>query len=169
MKKAFLLLSLVFVSISSIAQEELKDLRILFFQQPQQDKAFIEKGLASASKDPIVTGYKGAATAMSAQFKNWPHEKLSAFNEGKSLLETSIEKNPWNAELRFIRLTLQCQSPSFLGYTDNITQDCQLIIDHIALNYIQVKDAYWQNAIKFILQQNAIDASQKKALQPFLI
>jgi hypothetical protein len=168
MKKAFLLLSLVFVSISCIAQEELKDLRTLFFQQPQQAKAFIEKGMASVSQDPVVLGYKGAATAMSAQFKDWPHEKLSAFNEGKSLLEKSIEKNPWNAELRFIRLTLQCQSPSFLGYRSNIVSDCQLIIDHFTLNYVQVKDVYWQNVIKFILQQDSIEAAQKNKLQPYL-
>jgi hypothetical protein len=93
---------------------------------------------------------------------------LSAFNEGKSLLEKSIEKNPWNAELRFIRLTLQCQSPSFLGYRSNIVSDCQLIIDHYTLNYVQVKDVYWQNVIKFILQQDSIEAAQKNKLQPYL-
>ncbi len=168
MKKHFFFLLLVLFGYGIIAQNELNQLRNLFFQ-PQQTQSFIQLGTSVVSQDDIVIGYKGAATAISAQYKDWPHEKLSAFNEGKGLIEKAIQKNPWNAELRFIRLTIQCQSPSFLGYQSNIAADCQLISDHFSMNYVQVKDAYWQNVIKFILQQELIEVAQKNKLQAYLI
>jgi hypothetical protein len=155
MKKHFFFLLLVLFGYGIIAQNELSQLRNLFFQ-PQQAQSFIQLGTSVVSQDDIVIGYKGAATAISAQYKDWPHEK-------------AIQKNPWNAELRFIRLTIQCQSPSFLGYQSNIAADCQLISDHFSMNYVQVKDAYWQNVIKFILQQELIEVAQKNKLQAYLI
>jgi len=168
MKRYFVLFLLSLPAIGIIAQNEMSQLRNLFFQQPQQTKLFVEKGMANPSQDDVSLGYKGAATAISAQFKDWPLEKLSTFNDGKSLIEQAIQRNPWNAELRFIRLTIQCQSPSFLGYQSNIATDCQLIIDHFALNYVQVKDVYWQNVIKFILKQDLIETTKKNKLQPYL-
>ena len=164
----FFLFILVAFSIPSNGQNALTELRGSFFQSGQ-NQAFITLGTSLSSTHSIELAYKGAAIAMSAESKSWPHEKLSAFNEGTNIIENSIKTDPWNAEIRFIRLCIQCKSPSFLGYQDDIEKDCQLIIDHAKLKYINITDRYWQNAITFMLQQNNINDSQKRALQAYAI
>ena len=93
-----------------------------------------------------------------------PTEQLRLFNQGKEDLEKCIQLDPWNTEIRFIRLTLQCQSPWFLGYHDQIEEDTKIIIDHLNLGYIQKQNPYWKKALEFIRLQDRIPASLKNKL-----
>lgn len=52
-----------------------------------------------------------------------PVTKLRYFNNGKSILENAIAKAPANTELRYLRLTIQLNAPSFLGYNKMIEAD----------------------------------------------
>lgn len=52
-----------------------------------------------------------------------PYSKLSYFKKGKDLLEKAIKADKTNVELRFLRLSAQTKSPSFLGYDDHIAVD----------------------------------------------
>ena len=54
-------------------------------------------------------------------------EKYESFTKGKKQLESIIKKYPDNIELHFLRLTIQDNLPSFLGYDDNISEDKNFI------------------------------------------
>lgn len=56
-----------------------------------------------------------------------PISKLNTFKEGKKNIEQAIENEPNNAELRFIRLSVQKNAPSFLGYKSSINEDTEFI------------------------------------------
>lgn len=56
-----------------------------------------------------------------------PISKLKTFNEGKKNLESAIKKEPYNPEIRFIRLSIQKNIPSFLGYKENIENDTEFL------------------------------------------
>jgi hypothetical protein len=56
-----------------------------------------------------------------------PISKLNTFKEGKKNIEQAIKNEPDNAELRYIRLSVQKNTPSFLGYKSDIKNDTKFI------------------------------------------
>ena len=69
------------------------------------------------------TATKGVLLMKSAAFESGPGDKLSAFKDGRTLLENAIAKEPDNAEYLFFRLLIQENAPRILGYSDNIDTD----------------------------------------------
>lgn len=71
--------------------------------------------------------YLGALQAILAKHVFNPISKLNTFKEGKKNIEQAIKIEPDNAELRFIRLSIQKNAPSFLGYRSSINEDTEFI------------------------------------------
>src|SRR5690606_30883120 len=71
--------------------------------------------------------YLGALQAILAKHVFNPISKLNTFKEGKKNIEQAIKIEPDNAELRFIRLSIQKNAPSFLGYRSRINEDIEFI------------------------------------------
>lgn len=145
------------------------ELRKMWFQldDASQKKIFIEKAEKINAQSPSIEAFKAAATMMKAEFTALPNEKIQYFNAGKNALEMCLAKNQWNTECRFIRLTLQCKSPWFLGYHDNIAEDAQVVLDHLRLKYINIKIDFWKSAVSFMLAQTAIPKDIQTQLQQY--
>ena len=79
------------------------------------------------SSHVLLTGYKGSLCMGMALHHINPFKKMSFFGDGKKLLEESISREPQNLELRFLRLTIQTNLPSFLGYSDNKESDKKFV------------------------------------------
>lgn len=71
--------------------------------------------------------YLGALKAIWANHVFNPIGKLNTFKEGKEYIERAIRQQPNNVELRFIRLSVQKNAPSFLGYSSNVEEDTEFI------------------------------------------
>ena len=71
--------------------------------------------------------YLGGVQTIWANHVFSPISKLNTFKEGKKNIEQAIKKEPDNVELRFIRLSVQKNAPSFLGYKSNINEDTEFI------------------------------------------
>lgn len=82
----------------------------------------------SEKKHALLSGYKGSATMMMANYVFNPVSKLSYFNKGKKILEKAIEGERENAELRFLRYTIQTNIPFFLGYKKDIKGDKRFLL-----------------------------------------
>lgn len=95
------------------------------------DKELCEKMIAelTETKNNSVThmAYLGGAQTIWANHVFSPISKLNTFKEGKKNIEQAIKKEPDNVELRFIRLSVQKNAPSFLGYKSNINEDTEFI------------------------------------------
>ncbi|PRD57121.1 hypothetical protein C5749_07920 [Sphingobacterium gobiense] len=95
------------------------------------DKALCQQTITELekTKDNSVTllGYLGGLQTIRANHVFSPISKLNTFNKGKNNIEQAIKKDPNNAELRFIRLSVQKNAPSFLGYKSNIKEDTEFI------------------------------------------
>lgn len=65
---------------------------------------------------------------MMAKYVSNPFRKLSYFKGGKQLLEKCVSADTENAEIRYLRLTVQSNAPSFLGYNQSITVDKQFLL-----------------------------------------
>jgi hypothetical protein len=71
--------------------------------------------------------FEGALSMKKAGFIGPAHTKIRLFRDGHKMLESAIQKDPTNAEYRFLRLMIQEHAPPFLGYNKDIGQDSEYI------------------------------------------
>jgi len=71
----------------------------------------------------LFRGYFGASTMMKAKHCLNPYKKLELFSDGKRILDSSIETDTTNLELRYLRLAIQENTPRFLNYHSMIERD----------------------------------------------
>jgi hypothetical protein len=81
-------------------------------------------------KEPVRLAYLGAFQAVWAKHTSNPFEKLKTFRTGKKNIEESVLQSPSNAEIRFIRLSIQLNAPKLLGYSDAIEEDKSFIMNN---------------------------------------
>lgn len=113
----------------------IKNVRVLFEKAATDEKTCMQllDSLKKSDpvKNPVHYGYWGAVETISAQYAVNPYTKWSTFDKGKAKLEKVIAANPSNIELIYLRFTVQCGAPSFLGYNQNINTDKRFLIDHL--------------------------------------
>lgn len=109
---------------------DLDEVRTNYDKLPS-DKGLCERMIAELmeTKNSSAThlAYLGGAQTIWANHVFSPLRKLNTFKEGKKNIERAIEKEPHTMELRFIRLSVQKNAPSFLGYRSNIHEDTEFI------------------------------------------
>ncbi len=103
------------------------------------------------STDPLLNGYIGGLFIARSKHAAIV-DKPSAFRTGRGMLEEAISQKPDNVELKFLRLTIQINLPSFLGYDDNIDSDKKFVIEHYQkaplvlrpriINFVKESDAF---------------------------
>jgi hypothetical protein len=142
------------------------EIRNLWFDLDDSNKksAFIDLVERQKEKHPAMDAYRAAAMMLKADLTSFPNDKLKYFNQGKDMLELCLRQNPWNTECRFIRLTLQCKSPWFLGYHQQIEEDARVVLDHFKLQYVTTKVTYWKKAKQFMQLDSHIPSDIKKQL-----
>lgn len=82
--------------------------------------------------ESIFKGYQGAVKMLLASFAFLPNTKYAFFTNGKVLLEKAISASPDDLELRYLRLSIQQNIPSFLAYKSNIETDKQLLLGGVS-------------------------------------
>ena len=150
MKWTIFLLSALFI-FSSFAIYSLDDVRANY-SQLATDKKMCSELLAQLekNKDQSAThlAYLGGLQTIWANHVFSPIGKLNTFKEGKKNIEQAIKKEPENVELRFVRLSVQKNAPSFLGYKSNINEDAKFIKE----NRHQIRSEILQKNIGTLLK-----------------
>ena len=126
-------------SFKSNATVDIASVRSMFQQgasDEKKKKKMIRMLAPYDEQKPLLLGYKGSGTMMMAKHVFSPFSKLSYFKKGKQMLESAINTDHKNFELRFLRFTAQTNIPSFLGYDSDIQKDKEFILNH----FLQIKD-----------------------------
>lgn len=110
----------------------LRDLYAKAASSKQANQKLVELLNNEKENQPLLIGYRGASVMIEANHVFNPITKLSRFKKGKELIEQAIQKDPNNVELKFVRLTIQTNLPSFLGYSSSIVNDKQFVIKSLA-------------------------------------
>ncbi len=113
------------------SQANLDEVRKIFYEVAAKkvSPAVLKIATAQSLHDPIMRGYHGAATCMTAEDTDMPLAKLSRFNRGKQMLEEAIQNAPNNPDLIFLRYSIQRSAPSFLGYDSNLNKDRKFLLN----------------------------------------
>ncbi len=137
-----LLLFLATMALTINLQTDLTQMREDFhnISTHEEVKEFIQK---YEQNKPQSEPYVASAIMRRAEFVFLPTTKLKYFNQGKNKLEKFIKNNPQNIEGRYVRILVQRNTPSFLGYSSNIDEDRKMILANIessslAKNYKQL-------------------------------
>lgn len=145
-----LLISAVFVFISFNATG--LDVVRANYNKLVSDKDLCKKMISelAETKDNSAThlAYLGGLQTIWANHVFNPISKLNTFKEGKKNIDQAIKKEPDNVELRFIRLSVQKNAPSFLGYKSNINKDTEFIRE----NRHQIGSEILQKMIETLLR-----------------
>ena len=78
-------------------------------------------------KGKQAEAFEGALLMRKSALLKVPVQKLNMFKQGAKLLEASINREPQNAEFRFLRLMIQENAPKVVGYNKNITEDVSAV------------------------------------------
>ncbi|HMT29259.1 MAG TPA: hypothetical protein PKD91_08280 [Bacteroidia bacterium] len=106
--------------------------------------------------EPVLLGYIGAVYIARSRFIPLL-DKRESLKIGEEKLEASIKQAVNNVELIFLRLTIQLNLPSFLGYNENIEDDKKFLIN----NYRKATPALKSKIIKFVKESDDFTDSEK--------
>lgn len=85
------------------------------------------KELSTGTESSVHLTYLGAFQMIWAKHITNPISKLKTFNTGKKIIDAAVRAEPKNLEIRILRLSIQKNSPAFLGYKKNIEEDKKFI------------------------------------------
>ena len=123
-----LLLLLIMLISQLMSSQNLKEFRTLLQTGEQSEKSaktLIKKSNTAykSTQEPIYAGFLAVGNFFMAKHAFNPIKKMSYFNEGKELMETALQSDPKNLEIRLMRLITQENAPAILGYNKHIKED----------------------------------------------
>jgi hypothetical protein len=122
-----------------------------------------------ANPSAQTLAYKGALEAIMTKTTWNIFKKINYLNKSEESLQHAVEMAPENIEVRFIRLAVQHEIPSYLGYSNNIKEDIQFITSHF--NQLQTADfSPWniKQAMGFVHHSGRFTTEQIKRFQELL-
>lgn len=165
-KKLFIFCAL-FVSLVASAQD-LKEIRSQYpeavVSSETTNKLSEELSNVNSGSNATLLAYKGAALILKAKYSKSKKEKKEFFKEGVSLIEDALKVDNSNLEIRYLRLSVQENSPRFLGYHINIEEDKNFILD----NFSNLSSKELKEIVKdYVLESKSFDENEKSEFKNF--
>lgn len=130
LKKVMILVIFSLVGIACYGQSmDLESIRANYKKAVSDKKiclTMIER-LSTDKESSVHLSYLGAFQMIWAKHITNPISKLKTFNKGKKNIDHAVMVEPSNLEIRILRLSVQKNSPAFLGYKKNIEEDEKFI------------------------------------------
>ena len=115
----------------------------------------------SKKDNKALVAYKGAVTTLAARQQKAIKDKKAFFKKGVALVEYAIQSEPNNIEIRFVRLSIQQNTPKFLRYNKQQKEDKKFILKHLK----NVKSTTLKEYISsYILQSKHFTATEKSVI-----
>lgn len=168
--KTFLVGLMVFVFHLVPAQQmTLNEIREKYVKAAEDEDAAEElfKYLESKTEnEPVLYAYRGAATALMAKYAFLPHKKLSYVHKSMEILKAAVQKDNENIEIRYLRLSIQYNIPSFLGYKENLDEDKKQIYKNINLaEKFSLSKEFLKDMVKYLISTDLYTEDEKQFLK----
>ncbi len=159
------LILIILLSLPYLDHPNINKIRTIYQQAAQSKEATFQllEDLKYITKksDSVLLAYKGAAMTLKAKYARGKEQKKQYFREGVGLIEHAIKQRPANIEIRFIRLSVQENTPRFLKYKSNISKDKTFILTH----FKAVRSAALKEYIRrYALQSGLFSKEEKESL-----
>jgi hypothetical protein len=156
----------------SFAQIKLPELRQLYLaavENEQKSNEFMKHMNSIDRQDALLYGYFASAQALASKHISAPSDKLKYLKLADKSFEEAIQKQPENAEVRFLRFSVQINIPRFLGFSDDIEKDIQSMVANIPkTNSIQEYPEWKKIIINFLIDSGKCSDEQSSILKTML-
>lgn len=147
-----------------LTSPSLEKARLFFFDsetEKKNEQFFEATKNATLETDAVVFAYNGLSIMRKAEHTINPYSKYKYFNQGKEKLEKALHHAPNNTEIRFIRLSAQAKTPSFLGYSNNQQEDLRVVKNAIVSKKFSTDNGFTKNVIMFMASIKVISEEEK--------
>lgn len=172
----FLLLQISFLlySFNSAAsgRYSISEVRRLYHQAVENPDAAQElRNLVSSPSitDPLLLAYRGGAEALMAKHAWNPYSKLEYLSRSMHILQQAIDLSPQQAEIRFIRFSVQYYIPRFLGFSKNLDEDAHVIAKHAAQLKNQFDRHTYLGVCDFMISSGSCTADEIQSLKQSML
>lgn len=114
-----------------------------------------------SSTDAVIQAYYGSALALKAKYSYNPYNKVVYVRSGSAQLNAAVNKFPQNTEIRFLRYSVEYNTPTMVGISIHLAEDKAFILAHPPLR----AHALFQTIKGFMLQVAGLSEAEKKQIQ----
>jgi hypothetical protein len=97
----------------------------------EKSKELLSEINALQLTSPIIKAYIGATETLAAKYSWNPINKISFLNNGLKKVNEAVGIDLENIEIRFLRFYIENSLPQYLGLSDHLSEDKQIIISHL--------------------------------------
>ena len=171
--KVVIALFLVFISFLSEAEAfTIEEVRKSFHKavlDEGESRKFYEYMKSTEDMTPTVAAYRAVSEAMLARVLWNPFSKISQIGKYQREMERAITADPDNIEIRFLRLAIEYNLPSFLGMSEHVEEDVNMILSNLSsANSLKLDPSYGRYIFYFLEQTDLCNADQIVAMQASL-
>jgi tetratricopeptide (TPR) repeat protein len=136
MRKWFCILVLLIISNSVFCEpnnntlDELRSKYITALRDYLNAPKVYESFLKVEKPDGKILAYQGALEAIMTK-TTWNLFKMSYLNKSEASFNKAIEMAPDDIEIRHMRLAVQFEIPSYLGFSDDMEDDKEFILNNM--------------------------------------
>lgn len=114
--------------------------------------------------DALVLAYKGAAEAIRARDASM-FNKLTYVQQAVRTFEQAVSLDPQNAEIRFLRFSVESNLPPFLGLSKHVDEDLALLLQS-ALAYPKsgLDDEAFRTVRSFLVDRGHVSEDEARQL-----
>ena len=134
--------------------QDLSDIRSEFHSvvlNPDDSKEFHSYMAEIKNPSPTIEAYQAVSEALLAQVVWNPFNKLKQVVKYDKQMARAVEQEPQNVEIRFLRLAIEYNLPSFLGMSTHMEEDVKKIVDNLSsFSGMQVNPRFGQYIFHFL-------------------
>lgn len=165
----FLLLFLYSSAWADSTRYNVSQLRLQYLQASKEEAVahkFHEKMSAYNEKDPLVLAYKAASEAVMAKYVWNPYGKLKQIKIANAIFEDAVAMDQDNAEIRFLRFTLEHYVPRYLNLSAHVEEDKKMIISSLqAFPHSELSEPLARTMRDFMLTKDHCTEAEKRILR----
>lgn len=172
MKKILILFILIMNIIGEIEAHSIEEIR-KHYKLAVNDASVANKLADKLKKvnqpDALTLAYQASVEALKAKHAWSPYTKLQQMNAYEKLMNEAIKMKPDDLEIRFLRYSIQLNTPLFLGYSNNLTEDKQAIVNLFLKKKFNTKDKKLiKEVFDFMLNANTLSTQERLKMEEVL-
>lgn len=154
---------MAFSSVHSI--EDIRKKYQLAVYDSKVTNALSDKLSKIENPDALTLAYKGCTEALKAKHAWNPYNKLDYMNSFDKIINEAISKSPDDIEIRFLRYSVQLNTPKYLGLSKNLAEDKSMIVNLFLQKKFKNKDKVLVTEIfQFMLKSKVLSDSEREKM-----
>lgn len=157
------------VASAQLSLPQLRELYLAAVESKEQSDKFMQYMNSAKHDDALLHAYYASAQALVSKHLSGPSEKLKYLRLADKSFEEAIQKNPNDAEVRFLRFSVQLHLPRFLGYSDDMKTDIETMLQYIPRTQsLQDYPEWKKTVIDFMLDSDECSEGQEVKFKTLL-